>query len=63
VPHGIRKSSKAIPVTRRGGLHGCEMLRISRFSGQSLTDGGKEIPDSCTMSRWVVNFTLRPLNP
>jgi hypothetical protein len=41
--------SKAIPVTDRGGLQGCEMLRISHCIDNRLTDGGK-----------VVNPTHRP---
>jgi hypothetical protein len=35
------KKSKAIPVTGRGGLYGCEMLRIPLFLNNRLTDGGK----------------------
>jgi hypothetical protein len=39
--HNLRKNkkvSKAIPITGRGGLQGCEMLRISQ-----LTDGSKAV--------------------
>jgi hypothetical protein len=32
---------KAIPVTGRGGLYGCEMLRIPHCIDSWLTDGGK----------------------
>jgi hypothetical protein len=32
---------KAIPVTGRGGLQGCEMVRISHCLHNRLTDGGK----------------------
>jgi hypothetical protein len=35
--------SKAIPVTGRGGLQGCEVLRISRCLDDQLTDGGKAV--------------------
>jgi hypothetical protein len=38
--HKILKS-KAIPLTRRGGLYGCEMLRISHCLDNRLTDGSK----------------------
>jgi hypothetical protein len=33
------KKSKVIPVTGRGGLKGCEMLRLPHFLGNRLTDG------------------------
>jgi hypothetical protein len=33
--------SKAIPVTGRGGLEGCKMLRIPHCLDNRLTDGGK----------------------
>jgi hypothetical protein len=39
----------AIPVTGRGGLHGCEMLRIPYCLYSRLTDGGE-----------VVSLTHRP---
>jgi hypothetical protein len=35
------KVSKAIPVTGRGGLWGCKMLRIPHSLDNRLTDGGK----------------------
>jgi hypothetical protein len=34
---------KAIPVTARGGLQGCEMLRIPHCPDDLLTDGGKVV--------------------
>jgi hypothetical protein len=37
----IKKKSKAITVTGRGGLYGCEMLRIPHCLYNRLTDGGK----------------------
>jgi hypothetical protein len=49
---GLGKSqvkNKAIPVTGRGGLLGCEMLKISHCLHNRLTAGGK-----------VVNPTHRP---
>jgi hypothetical protein len=40
----IKKSkSKAIPVTGRGGLQGCEMLRISHCLDNRLTDFGEVV--------------------
>jgi hypothetical protein len=36
-------NSKAIPVTGRGGLYGCEMLRILHFLDNRLTDGGEDV--------------------
>jgi hypothetical protein len=39
----------AIPVAGRGGLQGCEMLRILNFIDNRLTDSGKD-----------VNLTHRP---
>jgi hypothetical protein len=36
-----KKKSKTIPVTGRGGLYGCEMLRIPHCLDNRLTDGGK----------------------
>jgi hypothetical protein len=35
------QKSKAIPETGRGGLQGCEMLRIPHCLENRLTDGGK----------------------
>jgi hypothetical protein len=35
--------SKAIPVTGRGGLWGCEMLRIPYCLDNRITDGGKVV--------------------
>jgi hypothetical protein len=35
--------SKAIPIIGRGGLWGCEVLRISHCLGNRLTDGGKVV--------------------
>jgi hypothetical protein len=35
--------SKAIPITGRGGLWGCEMLRIPHCLGNRLTDGSKVV--------------------
>jgi hypothetical protein len=42
--------SEAIPVTGRGGLYGCKMLRNQHCLDNRLTDGGK-----------VVSSTHRPL--
>jgi hypothetical protein len=39
----VKKRSKAIPVTGRGGLYGCEMLRIPHCLDSRLTDGGKAV--------------------
>jgi hypothetical protein len=44
--------SKAIPVTGCGGLWNCEMLRISYYIENRLTDGSK-----------VVSLTHRPPSP
>jgi hypothetical protein len=35
--------NKDIPVTGRGGLYGCEMLRIPRCLDNHFTDGGKVV--------------------
>jgi hypothetical protein len=35
--------SKAIPVTSRGGLYGCEMLRLPDFLNSRLTDGSEVV--------------------
>jgi hypothetical protein len=35
--------SKAIPVTGRGGLYSCDMLRIPHCLDNWLTDGGKVV--------------------
>jgi hypothetical protein len=43
------KKSKATPVTGRGGLYGCETLRIPQCIDNRLADGGE-----------VVNLTHRP---
>jgi hypothetical protein len=44
-----KKKSKAIPVTGREGLQGCETLRVPHYLGNRLKDGGK-----------VVSLTRRP---
>jgi hypothetical protein len=38
-----KKKSKAIPVIGRGGLLGCEVLRIPNCLDNRLTDGGKVV--------------------
>jgi hypothetical protein len=35
------KKGKAIPVTGRGGPHGCETSRLPHFLDNRLTDGGE----------------------
>jgi hypothetical protein len=35
--------SEAIPVTGRGGLQGCQMLRIPHCLDNRLIDGGKVV--------------------
>jgi hypothetical protein len=37
------KKGKAIPVTGRGGLYGCETLKLLHFLDSWLTDGGKVV--------------------
>jgi hypothetical protein len=39
----LKKKSKAILVTGRGGLQSCEMLRIPHYLDDQLTDGGKVV--------------------
>jgi hypothetical protein len=39
--------SKAIPVTYRGGLLGCKMLRIPHCLDNRLTDGVKFVSPTC----------------
>jgi hypothetical protein len=39
----VKEKSKGIPVTGRGGLQSCEMLRISHCLDNRLTDGGKVV--------------------
>jgi hypothetical protein len=39
LPH--RYQTEVIAVTGRGGLYGCEMLRIENCLHNRLTDGGK----------------------
>jgi hypothetical protein len=38
-----KQGNKSIPVTGRGGLYGCEMLRIPHCLNNRLTDGGKVV--------------------
>jgi hypothetical protein len=40
---GNKSKSKAIPVTSRGGLQGCEMLRIPHCPDNLFTDGNKVV--------------------
>jgi hypothetical protein len=44
------KKDKAIPVTGRGGLYGCETSKLPQFLDIRPTDGGE-----------VVSLTRRPL--
>jgi hypothetical protein len=46
----LGKKGKAIPVTGRGGLLGCETSRLPQFLDNRLTDGGE-----------VVSLKRRPL--
>jgi hypothetical protein len=39
----IRVKSKAVPVTGRGGLWGCETLRIPHCLDNRLKDGGEVV--------------------
>jgi hypothetical protein len=39
----VSKSSKALPVTGRGGPLGCDMLRFPHFLDNRLIDGGKVV--------------------
>jgi hypothetical protein len=39
----IKVKSTSIPVTGRGGLYGCETLRIAHCLESLLTDGGEVI--------------------
>jgi hypothetical protein len=43
------KESKAIPVTGRGGLQGCESSRLSHCLDNRLTDGGKVVSPTVTI--------------
>jgi hypothetical protein len=45
----IVKKGKAIPITGREGLQGCETSRLPYFLANRLTDGGE-----------VVSLTRRP---
>jgi hypothetical protein len=38
-----KSQSKAIPVTGRGGIQRCEMLRIPHCLDNRFTDGGKVV--------------------
>jgi hypothetical protein len=38
---------KAIPVTDRGGLQGCETSRLPQFLDSRLTDGGEIVSLTC----------------
>jgi hypothetical protein len=46
----VKKEDKAIPVTGRGGLYGCEMLRIPHCIDSRLRDGVE-----------IVSLTFQPL--
>jgi hypothetical protein len=41
--HTRARVCKSIPVTGRGGLQGCEMLRIPHILENTLTDGGEVV--------------------
>jgi hypothetical protein len=59
------QTSKAIPVTGRGGLQIYEMLRIPQCLGNRLTDGGKVVA-LCTgralLHRNILFFACRTLS-
>jgi hypothetical protein len=50
-----RTKSKTIPVTGRGGLYSCEMLRIPHCLDSWLTDGGEVV----TPTHWPCSTTLK----
>jgi hypothetical protein len=39
----IKNKVKAIPVTGRGGLYGCETSRFPNFLENRVTDGGEVV--------------------
>jgi hypothetical protein len=47
------ETSKAIAVTRRGGLYGCEMFRTPNCLDYRLTDRG-EIEEWCLLGCYAV---------
>jgi hypothetical protein len=53
--------SKAIPVTGRGGLHGCGMLRIPHFLDNRFTDGG-EVVNIARPPRFTQETLFRLIN-
>jgi hypothetical protein len=42
-----KRKVKISPVTARGGLYGCEMLRIAHCLDKQLTDGGEVVAIMC----------------
>jgi hypothetical protein len=53
--HRLRRASKAIPVTHRRNLSGCEILRILHFLYNRLTDGGEVVSLARCPSRLLTN--------
>jgi hypothetical protein len=47
--HGKIQKVKAIPITGRGGLWGCEMLRIPHCLDYRLRDGSKFVSPTVTI--------------
>jgi hypothetical protein len=39
----VKGKRKTIPVTRRGGPHGCETSRVPHFPHNRLTDDGEDV--------------------
>jgi hypothetical protein len=52
------KKVKAIPVTGRRGLYGCEMLRIPHCLDNRLTDGDKALRNGSALLPRNINFLL-----
>jgi hypothetical protein len=68
----FKKKSEAVTLTSRGGLQGCEMLRIPHCLDNQLTDGGEivsltrwppSIPQKHFFSASVTPFCYRPSQP
>jgi hypothetical protein len=54
----IKSKSKAISVTVRGDLCGCEMLRIRHCLDNRLTDGGKVVSRSLLPTNIIIFLHL-----
>jgi hypothetical protein len=64
LPHFWLRQSEVIPVRGRGGLQGCDMLRVPHYVDTRLTDDGEFVcfarrPESTPHKYFLVTISVR----